>query len=162
VPSLAGSASYYADSFAARNAAQRARVASAILFLPAAEILPFAGAERGFATNNTDCEFFRRLAHLALCVAAIFLREDADMVRLAGVAPVAFATAAAGCDCLRTLAHRAFCASAILRREAAEIIRIGWLGCCKVTVPFKDSIPEMIWFNFSKRNCVALRSLRSS
>ena len=84
------------------------------------------------------------------------------MVRLAGVAPVAFATAAAGCDPFLTFAHRAFCASAILRREAAEIIRIGWVASPVAPVPFKDSIPEMIWFNFSKRNCVALRSLRSS
>jgi hypothetical protein len=67
------------------------------------------------------------------------------MVRLAGVAPVAFATAPAGCDCLRALAHRAFCASAIFRRDAAEIIRIGCLGLCNTAVPFKDSIPEMIF-----------------
>jgi hypothetical protein len=67
----------------------------------------------------------RIFAHLARTATAIFFREAADMVRLAGVAPVAFASAAAGCDCLRTLAHRAFCASAILRREAAEIIRVG-------------------------------------
>ena len=84
------------------------------------------------------------------------------MVRLAGVASVVFADPTAGCDCLRTLAHRFLCASAILRREAAEIIRIGWVASPVAPVPFKDSIPEMIWFNFSKRNCVALRSLRSS
>jgi hypothetical protein len=66
------------------------------------------------------------------------------------------------CDCFRTLAHRAFCASAILRREAADIIRFGWLVCPAVPAPFRDSTPEIISFNFSKLNCVALRSLRSS
>src|ERR1700719_2226874 len=91
----------------------------------------------------------RIFAHRAFCVAAIFLRADADMVRLAGVAPVAFATAAAGCDCFRTLAHRAFCAAAIVRRDCAEITRVGWLGLCNTPVPFKDSIPEIIWSNFS-------------
>src|ERR1700687_214676 len=84
------------------------------------------------------------------------------MVRVAGVAPVVFATAAAGCDCLRALAHRAFCASAILRREAAEITRLGWLGLCNATEPFKDSIPKIIWSNFSISIRALLRFSRSS
>jgi hypothetical protein len=46
-------------------------------------------------------------------------------------------------------AHLARCASAILRREAAEIIRFGWVDLPDVPVPFNDSIPEIIWFNFS-------------
>jgi hypothetical protein len=84
------------------------------------------------------------------------------MVRLAGVAPVLFATAAAGCDCFRTLAHRAFCASAMLRREAAEIIRIGWVDLRGTPIPFKDSIPEITWSNFSISICARLRFSRSS
>jgi hypothetical protein len=59
-------------------------VASAILFLPAAEILRLAGAEPGFATTNTGCDFSRILAHRAFCAAAIFRRADADIVRFAG------------------------------------------------------------------------------
>src|SRR6266853_4431314 len=110
------------------------------------------------ATNPAYAAFFccaLIFAHRAFCVAAIFLRAAADMVRLAGVAPVAFATAAAGCDCLRTLAHRAFCASAILRREAAEIIRVGWLDLCNAPIWFKDSIANIIWSNFS----ISIRAL---
>ena len=89
-------------------------------------------------------------AHLALCAAAIRFRPAADIVRFGfGARPF-------------TLAHRAFCASAIFRREAADIIRFGRLVSPVVPVPSKDSIAEIAWFNFSKRNCVALRSLRSS
>jgi hypothetical protein len=118
---------------------------AAIFFREAADMVRLTGvAPVVFGTTAIGCDFFRRLAHRARTAAAILLREADDMVRLAGVAPVVFATAAAGCDPFRTFAHRAFCASAILRREAAEIIRIGWLGLCNVTVPFKDSIPEMI------------------
>src|SRR5437879_9199437 len=50
----------------------------------------------------------RIFAHLARSAAAIFLREDADIMRFGGAELVVFATAAAGCDCFRTLAHRAF------------------------------------------------------
>lgn len=83
------------------------------------------------------------------------------MVRLAGAELVVF-PAAIDRERPRILAHRAFCASAIFRREAADIIRFGRLVSPVVPAPFKDSIPEIIWFNFSSRNCVALRSLRSS
>src|ERR1017187_6107948 len=58
--------------------------------------------------------------------------------------------------------QRARCACAILRREAADMIRFGWFDLWDTPVPFKDSIPKIIWFNFCNRNCVALRSLRSS
>ena len=103
----------------------------------------------------------RILAHLARCAAAILVRADADMVRLAG-AELGVFPADTDCDCFRTLAHRAFCASAIFRREPADIIRFGRLVSPVVPAPFKDSIAEIAWFNFSKRNCVALRSSRSS
>jgi hypothetical protein len=46
-------------------------------------------------------------AQRARAAAAIFLRPDADMVRLAGAEPV---TAFAGCDTFRIFAHRALCA----------------------------------------------------
>ena len=101
----------------------------------------------------------RNFAHLAFCAAAIFLRADADKMRLAGADPV-FAPNV-GCEFFHTDAHRAFCASAILRREAADMIRfVAVPGAAPV--PFNDSIPEIIWFNFSNLDCVALRSLRSS
>ena len=82
------------------------------------------------------------------------------MVRL-GAEPV-FATATAAGDSFRKLAHRAFCARAILRREAADTIRVGRVIFPDTPVPFKDSIPEITWSNFSNRNCVPLRSSRSS
>ena len=82
-------------------------------------------------------------------------------MRLAGADPVVF-RALAGCDPFLMLAQRARCASAILRREPAEIIRFGRLVSPVVSVPFKDSIAEITRFSFSKRNCVALRSSRSS
>jgi hypothetical protein len=48
------------------------------------------------------------------------------------------------------VAHRAFCASAIFRREAADMIRFGWVALLDTArVPFKDSIPAMIWSNLS-------------
>ena len=84
------------------------------------------------------------------------------MMCFAGAEPVVFALPTAGCAPFRTFAHRAFCASAIFRREAADITRFGRLVSPVVPVPFKDSIAEIAWFNFSKRNCVALRSSRSS
>jgi hypothetical protein len=90
-------------------------------------------------------------AQRALCAAAIFLRADADMVRLAGAELDVF-PADADCDCFLTLAHRAFCANAIFRREAADIIRFGRLVSPMVPVPFKASIAEITWFNFSNRN----------
>lgn len=83
------------------------------------------------------------------------------MVRLAGAELDVF-PANADCDCLRMPAHRAFCARAIFRREAADTIRVGWFDLRDAPVPFKDSIAEIAWFNFSNRNCVALRSSRSS
>jgi len=88
-------------------------------------------------------------AHLALCAAAIFLRADADMLRVGfGARPFAFA-------------HRARCACAILRRETAETIRVGRLDLRDTPVPFKDSITEIAWSNVSTCNCVRLRSTRS-
>ena len=79
-------------------------------------------------------------AHLALCAAAIFLRADADMVRLAGADRV---TALAGCDPPRAFAHLAFCACAIFRREAADIIRVGRPDLWDAPEPFNDSITEI-------------------
>jgi|HubBroStandDraft_1064217.scaffolds.fasta_scaffold42715_2 hypothetical protein len=80
------------------------------------------------------------------------------MVRFAG------AETNIGCDCFRMLAHRAFCASAIFRREAADIIRFGWIVLLGITppAPFKDSIPEIIWSNFSISACERLRFSHSS
>ena len=100
-------------------------------------------------------------AQRAVCAAAILLRADVDMVRLAGEELDVF-PADTDCDCLRIPAHRAFCASAIFRREVADIIRFGRLVFPFVSEPFKDSIAEIAWFNFSNRNCVALRSSQSS
>ena len=55
----------------------------------------------------------RIFAHLALCAAAIFLRADADMLRLGfGARPFAFA-------------HRAFCARLIRLRANADTPRFG-------------------------------------
>jgi hypothetical protein len=99
----------------------------------------------------------RNFAHLAFCAAAIFLRADADMVRLG----VAFATNF-GCDCFRTLAHRAFCAKLILLRADADSVRFGWAVLLTASVPFNDSIPEIIWSNLSISICAWLRFLRSS
>jgi len=124
----------------------------------ACRILAAAGSPSYYAAF-----FFAALnfAHRAFCAAAIFLRADADMVRLAGAEPVVFATAV-GCDCFRMLAHRAFCARAILRREAADIIRFGWVALLDAPVPFNDSIPEIIWSNLSISTCAWLRFSRSS
>jgi len=136
----------YAAFFCALNFAHRAFEASAILFLPAADILRLAGAEPvGFVATKTGCDSFRRTAHLFFCAAAIFLRSEADMVRFAFTVPVVFATNV-GLDPPCSFAHRAFCASAILRREAAEMIRFGWavLPDTAALAPFKDSIPAMI------------------
>ena len=65
------------------------------------------------------------------------------------------------CDCFRMLAHRAFCANAIFRREAADMIRVGRLDSW-TPVPLRDSIPEIIWSNFSISICALLRFSRSS
>jgi hypothetical protein len=54
-------------------------------------------------------------AHLARCAAAIFLRADADMVRLVFILPVCFAA---------LLAHRAFCARLIRLRAEADLQEI--------------------------------------
>jgi len=66
--------------FAARNFAQRARAAAAILFLPAAEIfrVRFAGAE---AIATAGCDPFRTFAHRFFCARLILFRADADNVR---------------------------------------------------------------------------------
>jgi hypothetical protein len=123
------------------------------------------GAEPAdFATTAIGCDCFRILAHRAFCAAAIFRRAAADIVRLAGAESADFATTAIGCDCARRPAHLARCASAIFRREAAEIIRFGWdvwLGTA-APAPFKDSIPEINWSNFSTSTCAWLRFSRSS
>jgi len=78
------------------------------------------------------------------------------MVRFAGAERVVFPTSI-GCDCFLTLAHRAFCANAIFRREAADMIRVGRLDSW-TPVPLRDSIPEIIWSNFSISICALLRS----
>jgi hypothetical protein len=97
-------------------------------------------------------------AHRARWAAAIFLRPAADMVRFAGAKLVLFA----GCDSFRTLAHRARCACAILRRATADTIRVGRVALRDTPEPFKDSITEIAWFNFSTSPCARLRSSRSS
>jgi hypothetical protein len=73
---------YAAFFFSALNLAQRARVAAAILFLPAAEIvrLPFRGA-KGVVLAVASPEPFRAFAHLAFCASAILRREAAEMIR---------------------------------------------------------------------------------
>jgi hypothetical protein len=69
--------------------------------------------------------FFAALtfAHLARCAAAIFLRDDADIVRFAGTEPVVFA--AGGCDPFRDFAQRNFCAMLIRFRAEADNVRLG-------------------------------------
>jgi len=128
--------------------------------------LRFAGAEIvDFTTTAIGRDFSRTAAHLALCAAAIFRLADADIVRFAGAEPADFATTAIGCDVFRRLAHRAFCAAAILRRELADTIRFGWVVLVAVAAPpapFKDSIPEINWSNFSISTCAWLRFSRSS
>ena len=47
-------------------------------------------------------------AHRARCAAAIFLRAEADRVRLIGAEPVVFAAPAPGFDPAFTFAHLAF------------------------------------------------------
>ena len=65
--------------------------------------------------------FFAALtfAHLARCAAAIFLRADADMVRLGFVLP-AWSFAA-------LFAHRAFCARLIRLRVEADSVRLAFV-----------------------------------
>jgi hypothetical protein len=77
------------------------------------------------------------------------------MVRLAGAEP------ATGCDAFRMPAHLAFCASAILRREAADTVWVFWVDFWETPIPFKDSIPKIIWFNFSTSDCARSRFSRS-
>jgi hypothetical protein len=82
---------YAARFFAARNFAQRKRVAAAILFLPAAEILCLCltGAEAVvFAEPADGCGPFLTAAHLAFCAAAIFRREAAEIIRFSWFVPV--------------------------------------------------------------------------
>jgi hypothetical protein len=76
-------------------------------------------------------------AHLARCAAAIFLREDDDMVRFAGLTLV-FLPTDIDCERPRTLAHRARCACAILCREAADTTWAGRIAfaCDRVFVCF--------------------------
>jgi hypothetical protein len=62
------------------------------------------------------------LAHLARCAAAIFLRADADIVRLGFPAWPDFC-----------FAHRARCAAAILLRPATEIVRFVFVSGLKRT-----------------------------
>ena len=84
-------ASYAAFFFAARNFAQRKRVAAAILFLPAAEIVRvrFTGAEAAvFAEPADGCGPFLSAAHLLFCAAAILRREAAEIIRFGWLAPV--------------------------------------------------------------------------
>jgi hypothetical protein len=71
---------YDAFFFAALNLAQRARVAAAILFLPAAESfrVGFTGTE---AVTTVGCDPFRVFAHRFFCAKLIFLRADANRVR---------------------------------------------------------------------------------
>lgn len=112
---------------------------------------PAASLQQAFQTFILNYAAFfaaRIFAHLARTAAAIFLREAADMVRLAGAGMDVF-PADTGSNFLRRFAHRAFCASAIFRREANDIIRLGWAVLVDTEswdtpVPFKDSIPEMI------------------
>jgi hypothetical protein len=66
-----------------------------------------------FGLVHLRCAF--TLAYRARCAAAIFLRADADLVRLGfGARPFAFA-------------HRAFCAKLIRRRADADIVRLGFV-----------------------------------
>lgn len=62
-------------------------------------------------------------AHLVRCAAAIFLRADADMVRLAGVGAVVFAAPAVACDPFRVAAHRFFCARLMRLRASSDRVR---------------------------------------
>jgi len=64
------------------------------------------------------CDF--SFAHLARWNAAIFLRADADMVRL-GLTVLAWSLAL-------LFAYRAFCAALILLRAAAERVRLGFVA----------------------------------
>jgi hypothetical protein len=89
--------------------------------------------------------------------AAIVLRGDADIVRFAAAEMVVFPA-----DCFRRFAHRALCAVAIFRREAADMIRFGRVDSWDAPVPFKDSIPEIAWSNFSISIWALLRLSRSS
>jgi hypothetical protein len=70
--------------FAARNFAQRARAAAAILFLPAAEIVRvcFTGGEpKVFPADAAAFDPFRAFAQRNFCAALIRFRAEADMVR---------------------------------------------------------------------------------
>ena len=99
--------------------------------------------------------FFAALnfAQRAFCNKLIFLRADGDMVRL-GFTEVVL---------LFALAHRAFCAKLIrLRAEADMVWCLGWVVLLELPVPFNDSIPAIIWSNFSISICAWLRFSRSS
>ena len=65
--------------FAARNAAHRFRVASAIAFRPAALIVRFFFLTGATASAVTDSPLIP--AHLSFCARAIFLREAAENFR---------------------------------------------------------------------------------
>ena len=119
---------------------------------------------RGLFSRRIYAAFFscaRSFAHRAFCAAAILFLPAAEILRLAGADPV-FA-ASIGCEFFRILAHLAFCARAILRREARDINRFGWAVLLDAApVPFRDSIPEITWSNFSISICAWLRFSRSS
>jgi len=73
--------------FCARNFAHLALVAAAILFLPAADMTRFTGAEPVvFAAPAAGCDPSPALAHLALCACAIFRREAAEIIRFGWLA----------------------------------------------------------------------------
>ena len=71
------------------------------------------GLRRGVVIRANQLLDFLTLAHLIRCAAAIFRRDDADIVRL-GVKTLPLPL---------TLAQRALCAAAIFLRPAAEIVR---------------------------------------
>jgi hypothetical protein len=103
------------------------------------------------------------LAYLAFCAAAIFLRAAGEMVRFGFTVPGVFATSF-GFDPPRTFAHLAFWAMLILRRAEADKVCFGFVAVPDIAAPapFSDSIPEIIWSNFSISNCAWLRFSRSS
>jgi hypothetical protein len=105
----------------------------------------------------------RNLAHLAFCAAAIFLRVAGEMARFGFTVSGVFATSV-GFDPPRTFAHLAFCAMLILRRAEGDKVCFGFVALPDIAAPapFSDSIPEIIWSNFSISSCAWLRFSRSS
>jgi hypothetical protein len=107
--------------------------------------------------GDFDHAFFaaRIFAHLARCAAAILFLPAAEIVRLARFDAIGMTL------CAFILAHRARCARAILRREAADTMWVARVDLRDTPEPFKDSITEIAWYNFSARNCACLCSSRS-